>query len=77
MGTHIRVLSKSHPLDTNMTGFKWFSKDFCIFVLWAKVASALEGLRLLLDVVVWISNTFDDNFGTKNDCTKYFKENCR
>ena len=52
-GAHLRVLSKSHPMNTNMTGFKWFSKIFaqmvfkslCILVLWAKVASALEGLE--------------------------------
>ena len=39
MGTHIRVLSESYPMNTNMTGFRWFSK---IFV--SKVGSTLEGL---------------------------------
>ena len=43
MGTHLRVLSESSPMNTNMTGLTWFSKFF-IFVLWTKVASALEGL---------------------------------
>ena len=28
MGTHLRVLSISYPMDTNMTGFRWFSKNF-------------------------------------------------
>ena len=28
-------------MNTNMTGFRWFS---IIFVLWTKVASALKGL---------------------------------
>ena len=42
MGTHMKVLSKRFPMNTNMTRFRWFSK---IFVLWTKVASALEGLR--------------------------------
>ena len=28
MGTHLRVLSKSYPMNTNMTGFRWFSKMF-------------------------------------------------
>ena len=28
MGTHLRVLSESYPMNTNMTGFKWFSKIF-------------------------------------------------
>ena len=31
-------------MNTNMTGFKWFSKKYCVLVLWIKVASALEGL---------------------------------
>ena len=25
IGTHLRVLSESYPMDTNMTGFSWFS----------------------------------------------------
>ena len=41
MDTHLRVLSESYPMNTHMTGFRWFSK---IFVLWKKVASASEGL---------------------------------
>ena len=28
MGTYLRVLSKSYPMNTNMTGFGWFSKIF-------------------------------------------------
>ena len=35
-------------MNTNMTGFGWLSKKLCILVLWMKVASALEGLRILL-----------------------------
>ena len=30
-----------------------------------------------LQIVVWIYDTFDDNFGNKNDKTKYLKESCR
>ena len=30
MGTHLRVLSESFPMNTNMTGFRWFSKIFAI-----------------------------------------------
>ena len=44
MGTHLRVLSKSYPMNTNMTGFGWFSKNLCVLVRWMKVASALVGL---------------------------------
>ena len=46
MGTHLRVLSESFPMNTNLTGFRWFSNTFCIFLPWAKVASALQGLML-------------------------------
>ena len=28
MGTHIRVLGESFPMNTNMTGFRWFSKIY-------------------------------------------------
>ena len=45
MGTHMRVLSKSSPMNTNMTGFEWFSKIFASLCLMDEVALALEGLR--------------------------------
>ena len=45
MGTHLRVLCESYPMNANMTGFRWFSKNLCILVLWTEVALALEGLR--------------------------------
>ena len=45
MGIHLRVLSESYPMNSNITGFRWFSKVFASFVLWMKVASALEGLK--------------------------------
>ena len=45
MGTHLRVLIKGNPLNTNMTGFRWFSKIFAS--LWTKVALALEGFTIL------------------------------
>ena len=32
MGTHLRLLSESYPLNnTNMTGFEWFSKNLMGF----------------------------------------------
>ena len=48
MGTHLRVLSESYLMNTNMTGFWWFSKNLGILVLWTKVALALEGLTPLM-----------------------------
>ena len=50
MGTHLRVLSESYLMNTNMAGFRWFLKNLCILVLWMKVALALEGLKL---PVIW------------------------
>ena len=45
MGTHLRVLSESYPINNNLTGFRWISKTFKALVLWTKVALALEGLN--------------------------------
>ena len=28
VGTHLRVLSESYPMNTNLTGFRWFSRIF-------------------------------------------------
>ena len=43
MGTHLTVLSKSFPMNTNMTGFKWFSKvlasdESSLSIGWGKLA---------------------------------------
>ena len=48
MGTHLRVLSKSYPMNTNMTRFRCFFENLCVPVLWTKEASALEGLIYVL-----------------------------
>ena len=48
MGTLLRELGESYPMDTNKTGFRSFSKNLCILVLRMIVASALEGLKRLL-----------------------------
>ena len=45
MGTHLRELAESYPMNTNMTGFRWFSKIFAFLCFGRKVASALEGLN--------------------------------
>ena len=44
MGTHLRVLSESYPMNTNMTVFKCvFFLNLCVLVLWTKVAlSSIE-----------------------------------
>ena len=43
MGTDLKVLSESYPMNNNMTGFRRISKIFASFCFGKKVASALEG----------------------------------
>ena len=43
-GYSSNITHESYPMNTNMRGFRWFSKINCVFNLWTKVASALEGL---------------------------------
>ena len=50
MGTHLRMLRESSPMNTNATGFRCFSEKNCVLVLWPKVASALVGLKYLVSV---------------------------
>ena len=33
-------------------------------------------MQFLPEIAVWISDTFDDNFGIEDDLTKYLKESC-
>ena len=35
----------THQMNTNMTGFRWFSNNICASGFWGKVASALERLN--------------------------------
>ena len=44
LGTHLRVLRDSYPMNTKLTGFRWFSKDF---------ASLCFGWTLLYDLSCW------------------------
>ena len=38
MGTHLRVLNESYPMNTNMIGFRRFS----VLALWTKIASTFH-----------------------------------
>ena len=44
MGAHLRLLSESYLLKTNMRGYKWFSKIVAFLCLGQEEALALEGL---------------------------------
>ena len=52
MGTHPRALSESNPMNTNMIEFRCFFKNLYVLVLWPKVASALEGLKLKFPCII-------------------------
>ena len=60
---------------------KMIFKNLCVLVLWTEVALAIKGLsRACLDnfytSVVWIFDTFENNFGIEFEFKKYLKENC-
>ena len=61
MGAHLRVVSESYPMNTNMTGFRCFSKivsSLCLQL--AKIASALEGLVFAFSVLAICSRADGD-----------------
>ena len=43
MGTHLKVLNESYPMNTNMAGLGL--DGFGVFVPWKKVTSGLDGLE--------------------------------
>ena len=45
IGNHLRGLSKSYSMNTNMTRYQKVFKNTRVLVLWTKVALALEGLN--------------------------------
>ena len=45
MGTHLRALRKGFPMNTNMTGLWWFSKNLCISVLLTKIALSIGRVK--------------------------------
>ena len=48
MGTHLRVLSESFLMNTNMAGFRWFSKIVASLHLDESSLTAVEGLNISL-----------------------------
>ena len=78
-GTHLRVLGKSYPINTTWQGLYGF-QNFCVLFLWAKVASALEGLthsdlRAVLVYVVLIWTTYEYDFSIILVLVWFLKEN--
>ena len=50
-GTNLRILSESFPMNTNMTGFRCFSKIFA-FLFFGRKFQALEGLIKCLSITI-------------------------
>ena len=57
MGTYLRVLSESYPMNATMTGLRWLSKNLAFHVLWTKVTSTLEVLTHLDNLIYTIPGT--------------------
>ena len=51
------IFIESYLMNTNMTGFRWFTKGLGTLVLWIKVASALKGLKIHLITAFLIINS--------------------
>ena len=49
MGTHLRVLHDGYSINTNMTGFRWFSKieSMCSCALDESSLIAVKGLSVM------------------------------
>ena len=45
MGTHLRVLSESYPMNTNMTGLRCFSKIFVVLLCLDKNSLSIGRVR--------------------------------
>ena len=45
MGTHMRVLSESYPMNTNMTEFGWVSKIFAFLCFGQKLSLSIGRVK--------------------------------
>ena len=55
MGIHLRVLSMSFPMNTNMTGFRWFQKSLRPLdgssLSIGKVNPSASGVHIWVDII--------------------------
>ena len=65
MGTHLKVLCKSYPMNTNMTGFCWFSKIFAS-VIWTK-----SSLNIRLISIYTNSHLIASDLGSDGGFARY------
>ena len=46
MGSHLKILCESYPLNTNMTGFRWFSKIFASLCFGRKCSLSIGRVKM-------------------------------
>ena len=62
MGTHLRVLSKGFPMNTNLTGFRWFSTIFASLCFGRKQPQHWKSLKRhylknhFHPLIIWLSS---------------------
>ena len=62
MDTHLRVLSESYPINTNMTGFRWFSK--IVVFLCCEQISGLKNIERVKLIIYMITRHTDVEINT-------------
>ena len=61
MGSYLRVLSKSYPMNTNMTGYRCFTKIFAFACFGRKQPQHWNCLRFIWMIARWLGG-WGDNF---------------
>ena len=62
-------------MSTHLPGFQSFFFFFALFCIKiGKISHPVLGLRVTLEIVVWILDTFDNYLEIKKYFTKYLKE---
>ena len=46
MGTHLKVLGKSYPMNTNLIGFRWFSKIVAFLCFGQKYSLSIGRVKM-------------------------------
>ena len=55
MGTHLKELNEGSAMNTNMTGFQWYSKNFVLCALDEKTLS-IRRVKLEINVFMTLKN---------------------
>ena len=67
IGTHLRVPSDSFLMNTNLTGFIWFSKIFAPLYFGRKKPQHWKGLSISPEIIVWNCDNFGNYLGIEKD----------